>query len=185
MVTFYIIEACICAVVFVVTKDIFILNILLMMFAGLKCCLEFIQVGTISRATGIISSVMTAASLATIYYHNPIFLKWKALMLVFIVSIFILVSPKLLKRPATYYITKKFLILTKREHASINYYTAMLGLVLAVLNLLVSKKCTDEQWLFFKTILSPILILVFFCVQIFIYRNRLKCIYDKNEAQDK
>ncbi len=180
---FYILEALVCGITCLIFKDLYIINIQLFLFAIIKIIIEFISFQKVTIKTQILSSIIILITLATFYFHNPIFLKWKSSMIYFLVSLFILLSPKITKQSVTASLVRKILLVNREDIMVIDFYTGIFVSILFIFNVFVAKYYTDDQWIFFKSVICPLLIILFIGAILFIYREKAKILFNNQNKE--
>lgn len=168
------IEAAVCAIAFVVTKSVFIVNGLILMFAVWNISQEIMRAKTINTFKGISSLFMGVSCLITIWLNNIVFLQWKASITVILFSLFVLFSPKLIKQPALKIVISQFFNLEKEDILFLNTLTGIFLFVLSLINLVLATTYNEHIWMYFKTLIMPYSGLLFSAFIFISYFDKIK-----------
>jgi intracellular septation protein len=90
----------------------------------------------------------------TIYFHNPIFVKWKPTIVFWIFSLVIIITQLFTAKPLMQRMMESALQaqgeIPKNVWRNVNILWALFFIVMGVINLYVAYNCSDDTWVNFK-----------------------------------
>lgn len=102
----------------------------------------------------------------TIYFHNPVFIKWKVTILYWLFGITFISSAILRKKYIIREVIKKEINLPIKDWRNIDISWGVFFILLGILNLIVAYHCSTDSWVKFKLFGTPGIITIFILVQI-------------------
>jgi intracellular septation protein A len=165
-------EALICGAVYICTRDFYLVNCILYGFGVWHIIEEYRDNHTLISLKSLLSWAVIVLSLATACFRTLSFIKWKASVALLMTSCIVLYSPYLWPKSIGEVLLKKIVKLDVSEARAINDIFGFLLLAMSVLNLLIVAYLTDSEWVWFKTILLPIIFTAFGALVFFVYIDK-------------
>jgi len=104
---------------------------------------------------------------ATLYLHNPIFVKWKPTIIYWVGSLALFLSPVIFNRNLVRDLLKAILAAPDAVWTRVNIHCGVFLILIGALNLFVAYNYSEKVWMSFKVIGTPILLMVFSLAHLF------------------
>lgn len=119
-------------------------------------------------------AIVTVLGGATLFFHDPVFIKWKPTGIYWLAALLFVLSPLLIKRPLIQKIMEKNIQLPTKIWYRLNYLWALFFIIMGSANVYVAYYYSLDAWVNFKLFGCLGLTLLFVFLQAFYLAKHIK-----------